>query len=52
MNLKAPLLKQNMVKFIKIHTLSESRVLSDEPQSTLIQTKFGHFHTNSNPLGI
>jgi hypothetical protein len=52
MNMKAPLFEQNLAIFIQALTLSESWVLSHEPQSTPIQTKSGHFHTNSYPLGI
>jgi hypothetical protein len=38
MNMKAPLFEQNLAIFIEALTLSESWVLSHEPQSTPIQT--------------
>ena len=51
-DIKALLLKQNLVISIQVNNLSESGGSPHQPQSTLIETKSGHFHTSKQPLGI
>jgi hypothetical protein len=43
---KAPLIKHNVTISIQFHTISESGASPHEPQSTLIETKSGDFHTS------
>jgi hypothetical protein len=52
MQFKTPLYKKNLAISIQDLTLSESGGFPHEPQTTLIQAKSGHFHTNPYPLEI